>query len=1265
MNYKKSILSLVAALALGSSVQADSTATYLPLSSSVADSAWVLFGVNGFSTGNPSALGGSSSGAFQAGFTSLIDAVIGDTLATSGLAAAAGGGDMASLQAIDDVGTTSLSVGMDMTGTIFDINEPMRTMYIKVGGVIKNLKLNYKASLEGKGMEILRNNVLYSVKLSQDSTWSAAISATAGGLNQAASVTNKTAMTDILDQNFANNPVNPIYYSKTKHFDATNTLFRGNMYHFNAIKQVWEVWNVNTTEQDFTKLSVGNAYWGRTDRVDIVSNGDGSSGLVLGKSTTLNGIPDPARYQDDTNTSTLTTGWNMLSFDDSKPYIRHAATGIVTTGWANGDTIVIIDDSGLNQISVVLAAGANNEQGWAKETTEAIEAAKLLGTLPPSFNVKVFAGEAAGTNAGTLVFISDKKFSLDATGAAVIPATTLTGTNPYITATGVKGAVADVEATPITSAYGEYGMVVDLMLTDLGHANTAARLDNIAAGTGANVSAKLLFGDATGDNTALALVNAAGALADTDPTTALATTEIKLDPIFSGVDGTGTITPLDVDNDGALDKVVIASTIPFYVKDNTFVRTLAFDTTGTDGAATITVSNVASTTVAPAAAPTTATLVAGLVTAQADAGANTNVYASVGSTATNIIAVATNSDTFDLKDVESATLDFLSEGSDASDIAKGAVGAAYSLDFVATQALVQHEFISTFATEFQPTAAADDIEINVNGTGPTTYAFGAAAIVATTAGRLAFFDFMVASINTEIAAAGVHGYATHDYSEATDDFVGTKIAVSGVGVTSLVINDVAPANAVDSVPTVAADSYAATAGEIDWTNINGDLSADIKTNPIYTPNYAIQGPLYTLRNSGAGYDARAFLKATTEMDTAPSNEIVFDSIDITRNENQWFANNEFNLFKINHNHGYWVYLESKVASSVAIGAATLGTPVYSYYFGNDASKTTTNSVTGLQLSVTITNLDDAVAGSAYAIIGGEKVQLKRTSAASDIFTADVTKYALQSFGEGAPIDISVRAVDGKGVSITKDTAVTFDYAKPTGFTAAANGAASIDLNASGATQFYVFNNFIPEVEATRTTALVDTVTASTLGATGYNACSKGTFGTTYNFRIVAADGTLNNANLSNAASFVYASTLNGAHVLSHTYGTDKATIGALYTTACALEATQPSAPSDNNGVSLKTLTAGQTARMSFVPVAGTNFTQDVAWTAHYALVALGGAVVEIQSTSAYAGQTFFVEYNNVLYTGVFSSSEAAADASIAATLGLTAVVGVQNNTLAP
>jgi len=1230
MNYKKSLLSLVTIMALGNMAVADDAATYLPLSSTVTDSVWSLFGVNGFSNGVASSVSSGAS-SFSAGLTELADAVVGDEMATAGLS---NGGNLASLQALLPAtpAITSLSVGVDISTTIYNAIEPVRSMYMKVGSTsIPNVKFNYKASLEGKAIKILLNGNPYSATISESSTWANALTATAGFGDTAAAADQVKTVTGVLDFNMTNNPVEAKYFDASTHLLATGAT--ASFYHFNALTQQWEVnqKGAPTAAQDFTSFTAGKAYWGRADRVDALGSlnpdQDGATGLVLGTATALSGIPDPTMYQDESNVSTLTAGWNMLSFDDHKPYIRHAATGLVLTSVAATDRFIITDDSGLNSITTAAMIAGNNVD--ANATNVAIESAKLLGSLPQTFNIKAFQGSAAGT----MVFLSDRKFSISTAAAGGgIGVTTLNGGNPYVN--GARAAVADLNATSAlgytaTSAYGDYATIVNVL-------------------TGAGTSDAIV----TGSKLTFTSSDTTGGSATATIATNLGTAETNIEAIAGS---TPVATQIDTTMDGTADMLIVANATPYTLKDSTYTRVFTATYGGTVVAGdTVTVSGSAAATAAVGADVTVlATNISATV------GTNVEAVSDTGAAGGKLVAASNTVSTFDIKDIADGTKDLLVASSTTTDFAKGAVAGVYSLDAVARLPLTQHSFVSPAID----TNASIDMNVSINGSAVTVTS---PPIGATNATYLAFFDAIVTGINNKINNLGVHGSASHDYSTVSQTITDVNITVAGIGITSFDLNNTTTSPAF-TIATI--DANAATVGKLGSGMTTGDLVADLKTNPIASPNYATYGPLYTLRNSGTGYDVRAILKATTELDTNTTSRIAWDSIDITRHESEWFLNNEFNLFNINHNAGYWVYLENKDADTVSIVSATFTSPAYTYYFSNAAvsgSYATTNIMNSGQISVTITGLADTVAGSAYLTVGGEDVPLAR-SGSTNTFTADVSNYALRNFAQdqSGPVSITVRAVNGKGEAVTASGVVTIDYAAPVMATPTASGGTSIALSATGTpSNFYVFSSYVPEVESVRTAAILETLPA-TAGAATYNACSDIAFGTTSTLRIVAADGVLNSSNVSDAKQIVYASALKGATVLTHTQGVGlKSQIGSVYSSACVNTATQ-TLPSENAGVSLASLATGATARMSFLPITNANFTQDVAWTANYEITNGAGAVVQIQNVVAYAGDTFFVEYGGALYSGTFPATQLAADASIASPIDLTAISTAVNTSLVP
>jgi len=879
MNLRKSLLSLAAIMALGNTAIADGAATYMPLASKTADSVWTLFGVNGFSDGTPSNALSVSSG-FSAGLSSLTDTVVSDDLATSGLSG------WASLQALKDspVTITSLSAGIAVSGSP-DVLEPIRSMYVKVASSAiaqPNVKLNYRASLEGQSVEFLLNGNLYTSTISQNATWANPAVAVSGATTT--TTTKRTAIVDVLDFDFSDNPVDPKNFDYTKDLNTTGTA--ASFFYFNALTQQWEVnqKGAPAQAQDFTTFNAGKAYWGRADRNESlgsqVINAGGSIGLVLGAAVQVNNLPDPNRYRNDANVSTLTTGWNMLSFDDSKPFIRHSATGLVLTGLANLDHLRITDDSGLNSITLpALTAAAT--QADAIKMNATMESAKLRGLVPESFNVKVFF---SGT-AGTLIILSDKKFKVENLVNGAVGVKTLNNQNPYLASTNLPGAVTDLRdsANPIAtagdnvavSAYGEY----TLMMNVLTGASTADTL-----GTANGGFAKIIYSDADGataDANRLITVNGTSTLAQ-------AKTQIQL----MGLTTHPVATPIDSNFDGTADMLIVTSSKPFSVEDATYIRAFDYTADATGGDIAIDAGTGATKTVAGAA--TTATVAGQIDTAV------TNLHAAKDSGAAKILVAYTGSSTFDVKDIASGTIGVLKQTRTATDaVMKGAVSGVYALDTIARLPL--NQVTVTSAGGFGADANATPIMMDAVDTYAVTgtYADGTSmtAVPPTAAGANVnswgayknLMDAIVKAMNASFKTDGKHAYASHNLDLAvegkatTDPLTNTvyahKITAKGVDIASFTIAlaDVGPAG-VDPAAISTIDANGTITGDNKIAIGSGDITTDLRTNPAYTPNYATYGPLYTLR-----------LKATTEMN-ATTGAINWDSIDLTRTEDQWFKN---------------------------------------------------------------------------------------------------------------------------------------------------------------------------------------------------------------------------------------------------------------------------------------------------------------------------------------------------------------------------------------
>ncbi|MDF1883167.1 hypothetical protein JHD49_04375 [Sulfurimonas sp. SAG-AH-194-C21] len=1271
MNIRKNILSLAAIIALSNSVVADDTATYMPLASETVDSSWIMFGVNGFSDGTPSTVVVAASGLSLN--TQVTEVSLSDQLAT------ADANGWISIQALQDSSgvdlvTASLAIAVTTTGTP-DSTEPERSMYFNVSGstdTTPNVKFNYRASLEGQAFEVLLGTTLYAGVISQDATYSAQYKIAAG--TTAVSTTNdRKAITEVLDFNFQDNPVDPRQFDSSVNLNTTGTA--SSFFYFNAVTQQWEInqKGAPAEAQDFTDFEIGKSYWGRADRSETlgaqtIDNG-GSIGLVLGDATAIAGIPNPDRYKDDQNASILTEGWNMLSFDDNKPYIRHAATGFVMTGVTNSDeAFTITDSSGLNSIALTAFAAGGNEVDVTVANRE-IESAKLRGLLPTAFNLKFYVGSAAGE----IVILSDEKFSItQAAGTAVTSTKTLFNKDPFVS--GLVTAVPDLTAVTATAAYGEYALVVNAL-------TGASAADSLGANTGG--FSKIIYSDKDGDT-----VNANRAITVAGTTTiAQAATQIAL----MGVTIKPVVTQIDTNFDGTGDMLIVASSQPFSIEDATYQRVFNIGAAVSNTAGdSIIINGSADANIVPADT-STATDVATLIEGQT---ATTKIFAAADAGGQQVILASTEASLLDLKDANSATTDIFTHSSSTDLAARGAVSGIYTLDAMARTPLNQvTDTITSFTTAasgaYMSNDATDTFVLTVNGVSDAAAAMSTLTsdntIVDTYGEIIEMFDSVVALANTSITTAGTHAYASHNYTlpsgVVAGDLLTAGTAYTGtITITGVDVTDTLTFVITDDVPTAADVGSAAAAAATGDNKVNisqSQLVSDLKQNRAYSPNYAIYGPLYTLRDAGSGYKARAMLRATTEMDTATLAGIInWDSIDLTRPENEWFANNEFNLFNINHNSGYWVYLLNKDADTVSVAATGTFDKTYSQYFSNTLNTgvySTKNVMKFGQLSITITGLDDVVAGSAYAIVGGEEVALKRTGV-SDVFTANISEYGLISFTEGGITDVKVRAVNGKGEAVSALAVVNIDYEKPTSVSASVTGGTDITMTADAGTtkNFYLFKDNIPEdltLRDAKITAGTASEVALTTGSTSvsFNACAQYVYGVENNLRIVGTDGAKNISNYSDAFPLVYASLLKSANILAHDpSSTDlKAQLGDVYDATCTKTGTQTLA-SENAGVSVASLDGNNVlvARMSFQPITGSTFDQSTAWTSNFEINNGDGAFIQVQNTPEYAGKAFFVEYNNVIYKGAFPADKTTADQSIGDPIDLAGSFTAANTSLA-
>jgi len=1237
-NYKKGLLSLATILALSSGVMANS---YLPLTSEDNDNRWVMFGVNGYKQDGATT---NTNASFDAAGTQLKDYII-DNVSALGLNS---GGNMGALKALPlaSGALSEITVNIDLTGSVFSETEPTRTMYIKAqDATYADTLFTYKASLEGKTLEFQYNG-------DSTKTYYTTISAL-NTFDNPATRTEKTATLGgggislntialAMDFDMLDNPQDPQDYNRVANTDnpaahqTANSSASTRMYRYNSNTKSWEIYDSANSilANDFDDLKKGKAYWAKVDLDDgDTSNAQAKAGLVLGNSGLVN-----SDYSGE-----LATGWNLISYDDAKPNIRIANTGIIVTDAVVGAAdaaIKIVDATGVNTVSLTLL-GAGTVASHAIAINMAVESAKARGEFPDTFDLRAFGAGAK------LLLISNKKFSLnDVSGAAFTTGTTLAGASLWDEASGTLidySATTLPTNTKVTSVYGESALVIKPLVG----AGTASELDqDVTTGVAGPVtgrSAKIQINTNTP-------VHLAGAGVDDSSTLADTVTNLIADADINNA------IAMDINYDATLDYVLVAATNPFYIRDHTFTRVMTYDATNSGNTFKINAPVSANITTTAAIATTVDN-----INAVADENAvatDTNIYAAVDGAKIVFVTAGDSANNFNIYD--DITNDYLVDATSSNDVSKGAVKDVFSVNTLAKQAINPHIFTSLAVGDVGGTATlidnlADTLQVNLNGAGLRAD-IAPAVLASTPALRLAMFDSIVADIITAIKAANIDATVKHDFVEADDNWASAKITVEGYGVTSLVIEVTDGGGVDESVTNTGADANALTFGKL--TTVNADLTADLKYNAVYTPDYAKDGPLYTLK--GLGYTAQAMITGNTNM---AAGTVAWDNIDLTKAPSKWFDHQDYNLFSIDGKSGYWTYLIANPdTNNLAISNVTLK-PTYVSHFNDDL--TTINHVaTTLQLTVSGLPADTSPV-SVYANIGGSNVELA-SSVNNGIYAATSTSYEVQNLEAGTNPEITVSVSDGTGYTLNSVSAASIDFEKPATPTVNKGNSTDVALasTSADATSFYVFDTAIPEENPGISTSKVAKILSA--DATSYNLCAAATaFGTEYTYRAIAVDGNtsvtgassdgeLGFGNASDAVEFKFSAALKGAVLLTNTQGVDSGatSLGTLYSTACVAGNTE----TVNSGVSVKSIVGNERVKLSYQKVTDAIFSTNTPLTIYVGISSTG--VAELKYEPAYANKTFYIEIGGIVYSGAFPSEDNTnGDSTSALDVHATAIAG--------
>jgi len=1224
---KKRLLSLITAIALASSASASS---YVPLTSINNDDRWVLFGVNGFKLdGATSASTALFTNWGSAADTQVTDSVIDET-AVSGLRATSGDDstNMGEIKALNlpTGALSSITINVDSLSETFSSTEPMRTMYFKAqGNTYADAMFTYKSSLEGKILEFQYNGdatKTYTIVINALNTFD---NPATRAEKTAADGTGGTPLDTIptaIDFDLLDNPQNPDDYNRVANSDnpvsnqTQNSNASTRIYEYNSITNSWEIYDSGNSElaNDFTKLKKGKAYWGKIDLDnDNTSDAHTKAGLVLGKSGLVSSDYD----------GELSSGWNLMSFDGANPIIRTSDTGMIVLDKLTGGTIDILDYTGVNKVSVDLNGSTTQDDSIT--ISMAIEAAKSQGIVPDTFDLRAFR-----VDDDEILLISNKKFSLldlnDTIGASRTMANHPLwdiANNKLFTA----GAGADIPATGATTVYGESALILKPLVAS----DTASQLDYlVATGTvGAGRSAKI----EVGTNTPLDL---AGSGDDANASLADTVTNFIAD---NTIDNAVTV---DLDNNGTEDYIIISADEPFYIRDYTFTRVMSYDSTDSGG--TIKIASPVPATITTAATISATVDNINAVADEGDSATDTTVYAAVADT-NKIVFISSGKDANNFNIFDNVTHDYLIDATSYADIAKGAVKDVYSLDYISKQKLVPYKVVIDINVTTDN--AGDTVVFTLNDGADSANA-SKGDVADTAEAYKAMFDSYVLAIKNRIIADGVDATVTHDFTETSDDsndlaqaLADATITVSGYSVYNVVTNYTSGggANETDSN-----DTSVAGYGLLD--NPIANLTSDLKYNAIYTPDYAKDGPLYTLKK--IGYTPQSIVTGSTYMTTG---NISWESIDLTREPSQWFRNsdgtihNDYNLFSIDGKAGYWVYLVNNTGSNnLAITEINIK-PTYIQHFNNNL--TTINHVAAT-IQLTVTGLPtDTSSVNVYANVGGSNIELASNSN-NGIYSGTLTSYEVQNLTSGGIRDITVSVSDGLGWKIDNITVGSIDYQKPNTPTINKGDGTNVQLSSTSTdtTGYYIYKDTIPEESTGTSSSKVVKLLASQ--ASNFNLCAiSNSFGTEYTYRAFAmdglatvtgagSDGEIGYGNASDVLEFKFSATKKLASLLTNTNGVDS---GAT-SLAVSYDANCQAGDKDTQdaGISLKSIATDTQVKMSYKKEANVAFTTDAPLTIYVGLSSTDG-LAEVKYVPAYAGNTFYIEFNNVIYSGVFPSDD--------------------------
>ena len=1197
--FRNSLLSVAAAAAMASTAL---TANYVPLTSSANDDRWVLFGVGAFATDGTAA---TEPGVFR--IVSSIRNTVTDTDQTDDVFGfglqATGGKNLGSVKAISSGVVLEVRVDTTTDSIPYVETEPFRTMYVDTTGEgSPTFAFTYKASLEGLTLEYsVDDGLAYELTISSAGTYSDPIAGVKiSGLDATSgtySLTDLTGTDSAVDFDFNNNPQVATEF-RTTHRDDKSGNENIRAYSYDAANKLWDIYDSANTAgtNNFTELAAGKAYWAKMDN-DTTSGADNPSGKQGG---VVLGTPDISVA--DYTAANLVDGWNLIAFDAKKPNIRHSSTGMkVDLNATATENLTILDSSNTQSVDVNASGGA---VVVSKRINSALYAAKLNGTIPYTLDIKSFPSAA-----NSIVLMSNKRFSLQDTGSAIVQATSLFDAK-LLDPTSLE-AITDynVSTTGVTSKYGEYALIVE----PLTGAGTASAIED---GT-SKIEIEAYEGplDTDTNKTSYSVNTSSSVFA-----TAITHASLK-----------ASVLSLDINT--TYNDVLITSEHPFNLRDQTFTRVFEFLTTNSNPSdVTITGADSQNKTATTIAANANATTGAAAVATALDAAVPA---LQVTSTGKYVVTVANIQAAADYKVYEDADLLKVATASSVGDLSKGGIAGVYSLDYLSGLTVKNNTEINT--TQFVLGVDANDTNDSMIITYTTEFQdINGTSFAANSGGftldsgenNLTVINAVVAAINTDFADLGMTSTASHDYNKS--NISSYKITITGEDIKGVSMNKIE--GSTGAGPTV----VAATASDTGYTNTpTPDIAADLKNNSVYAPDYVLDGPLYTMKENGM--TLKALVTGTTKL---TDGTVAWDSVDLTRKPSEWLDSQDYNLFKVDAKAGYWAFLEADTGANNLAIALTPIVGTYVHHFDGTDNKTY-NTFTA-NLEVTITGLtasdtfDGGKAARVTATINGKTTELTRNSG-TDVFDGKISNNETEGFSTGSNYELVIDVSDGLGYKYQETFANAFDNVQPAKpVTSSVNGVIQVDTNDTSVAGFYVYNGAIDENNPTVLEAdggnlmghltAAGTVTAAceTAPAVSWNS-SAGTI------RIISVDGTgiLGGGNASDAETENFMPILKERVFLENTNnGTASLSTGGLaYDASCVTTGVDISA-TVTTGVGISAITTDKVVKLAY-PNLGEKVVTAVPMTVYVQNTA--GTVAQINYPSTYVGKSVFIEIDGDVF----------------------------------